>query len=205
MTARGKIDRRPYLGFTMGDPAGIGPEVLAKALARPEVSRLCRPLVIGSPAVMEQTVKALRLPLRIVEVPSYGHEATLGRKREVPVLDPLERPLRKFAVGKVSSVAGAASVAYIKMAVKLAQADCIDAVVTGPINKEAMNKAGFDYPGHTELLAELTGSEEVGMMILGGPLKIMFVTTHVADGGSDRTGHPAGRPGSTRVLRREAS
>jgi 4-hydroxy-L-threonine phosphate dehydrogenase PdxA len=101
--ARGKIDRRPYLGFTMGDPAGIGPEVLAKALARPEVSRLCRPLVIGSPAVMEQTVKALRLPLRIVEVPSYGHEATLGRRREVPVLDPLERPLRKPTASMPSS------------------------------------------------------------------------------------------------------
>jgi len=171
-------DRRPYLGLTMGDPAGIGPEVVAKALARSEVFRLCRPLVIGSQAVMERTVRSLRLPLRVTGV--LAHETPLGRRGEVPVVDPLEQPLGRFKIGAVGAHTGAASVAFIKMAVRLAEAGCIDAMVTGPINKEAINKAGYDYPGHTELLADLTRSRDVGMMIVGGPLKIMFVTTHVA-------------------------
>jgi len=169
---------RPILGLTMGDPAGIGPEVVAKAMARSEVIRLCRPMVIGSKPVMERTVRALSLPLRVVAV--KGHDSHLGRRGELPVLDPLERPLGRFPIGKISKRCGAASVAFITKAVELARARCINAIVTGPINKEAINKAGYEYPGHTELLADLTHSKEVGMMILGGPLKILFVTTHVA-------------------------
>ncbi len=173
-----RVDHRPYLALTMGDPAGIGPEVIVKALARPEVLRLCRPLVIGSREVLERTVRSLRLPLLVREV--MAHETPLGRRGEMPTLDPLEKPLDRFKIGAVSRQTGAASVAFIKMAVTLAESHCVDAIVTGPINKEAINKAGHNYPGHTELLADLTHSEEVGMMILGGPLKIMFVTTHVA-------------------------
>jgi len=173
-----KRNHRPILGLTMGDPAGIGPEVIAKAVAMPAVRRLCRPLVIGSPAVMERTVRSLRLPLRVTVVRGHG-DAVSGRSI-LPVLDPLERPLGRFRMGAVSKHTGAASAAYIVKAVRLAQLGCLDAIVTGPINKEAINLAGYDYPGHTEMLADLTKSREVGMMIVGGPLKIMFVTTHVA-------------------------
>jgi len=173
-----KADRKPILGLTMGDPAGIGPEVVAKACAMPEVARICRPLVIGSLPVMERTVRSLRLPLRVVGV--SGHGDAIGRRGILPVLDPLERPLGRFRMGAVSKQAGAASAAFITKAVRLAQLGCLDAIVTGPINKEAINLAGYDYPGHTEMLADLTKSRESGMMILGGPLKIMFVTTHVA-------------------------
>jgi len=162
----------------MGDPAGIGPEVVAKACAMSEVRRVCRPLVIGSLPVMERTVRSLRLPLRVVGV--SGHGDVIGRRGELPVLDPLARPLGRFAVGRVGKQTGAASAAFIVKAVRLAQLGCLDAIVTGPINKEAINLAGYDYPGHTEMLADLTKSKESGMMILGGPLKIMFVTTHVA-------------------------
>jgi 4-hydroxythreonine-4-phosphate dehydrogenase len=83
-------------------------------------------------------------------------------------------------VGVAAPETGAASVAFIKKAVQLAELGCIDGIVTAPINKEAINMAGCHYPGHTELLADLTRSPESGMMIVGGPLKIMFVTTHVA-------------------------
>ncbi len=171
-------NNRPILGLTMGDPAGIGPEVIAKALARRAVRELCRPIVIGSRPVMEETVRSLRLRLRMVTV--HEHTQSWGSSVEVPVLDPLERPLGKFRAGVVAEKTGAASVAFIETAVRLAQAGCVDAIVTGPINKEAINLAGCHYPGHTELLAALTNSEESGMMILGGPLKIMFTTTHVA-------------------------
>lgn len=170
--------RKPLLGLTMGDPAGIGPEVIAKALALPEVRRCCRPIVVGSLPVMERTVRSLRLPLRVVRV--SGHGDAINGRRVLPVLDPLERPLGRYRMGAVGKQTGAASAAFIIKAVRLAQLGCIDAIVTGPINKEAINRAGYEYPGHTEMLADLTKCRESGMMILGGPLKIMFVTTHVA-------------------------
>ncbi len=173
-----EVERRPTLGLTMGDPAGIGPEVIAKALAGREVLRLCRPLVIGSMPVMERTVKSLGLPLRLAAVKES--EPIFGRQRMVPVLDPLERPLAPFRMGVATEETGAAAVACITTAVRLAEAGSIQGMVTGPINKEAINLAGYHYPGHTELLADLTHSQEVGMMIVGGPLKIMFVTTHLA-------------------------
>jgi 4-hydroxythreonine-4-phosphate dehydrogenase len=169
---------RPILGLTMGDPAGIGPEVIVKALGRREVRRICRPIVIGSLPVMEQTVGSLGLRLRLVTV--HEHAQSVEKSSDVPVLDPLESPLGKFRAGTVSQKTGAASVAFIQTAVRLATGRGIDGIVTGPINKEAINLAGYRYPGHTELLADLTNSKESGMMILGGPLKIMFTTTHVA-------------------------
>jgi 4-phospho-D-threonate 3-dehydrogenase / 4-phospho-D-erythronate 3-dehydrogenase len=169
---------KPILGITMGDPAGIGPEVIAKALSMPAVHRLCRPIVIGSLPVMDQIVRSLRLRLKVIQVSE--HDVPPQRSGSLLIFDPLERPLGKFPLGAVSEKAGAASVAFILKAVHLAQIGCLDAVVTGPINKEAINLAGYHYPGHTELLADITKSKEVGMMIVGGPLKIMFVTTHVA-------------------------
>ena len=162
----------------MGDPAGIGPEVIAKALAKPSLQNVCRPIVIGSIPVMERTIKSLRLKLHIL--PVQGHETAPPRRGTVAVLDPLDTPLGRFTPGLAAAEAGAASVAYIKKAVELAQLSCIDGMVTAPINKEAMNMAGCRYPGHTELLADLTQATDSGMMIIGGPLRIMFVTTHVA-------------------------
>jgi 4-hydroxythreonine-4-phosphate dehydrogenase len=96
------------------------------------------------------------------------------------ILDPLEKPLGRFSPGVAAAETGAASVAFIKKGVQLAQIGCIDAIVTAPINKEAINLGGCRYPGHTELLADLTQTKESGMMIVGGPLRVMFVTTHVA-------------------------
>jgi len=169
---------KPLLGITMGDPAGIGPEVIAKALASAKVQRLCRPLVIGSLPVMQQTVKSLKLKLNVIRV--EGHDTIPPRPSHLAVLDPLDHPLGRFTRGVAARETGAASVLFIKKAVELAQLSCIDGIVTAPINKEAINMAGCHFPGHTELLADLTKAQESGMMILGGPLRIMFVTTHVA-------------------------
>lgn len=162
----------------MGDPAGIGPEVIAKALSQPRLRKVCRPIVIGSLPVMERAIKALRLRLIVRAVQS--HETALSRPGTVAVLDPLETPLTTFKLGLAAAETGAASVTFIKKAVELARLGCIDAMVTAPINKEAINMAGCHYPGHTELLADLTKATESGMMIVGGPLRIMFVTTHVS-------------------------
>lgn len=170
--------RKPILGITMGDPAGIGPEVIVKALAGRALRRLCRPIVIGSFPVLERTIESLKLPLRTVSVD--GHDDRAWKANEVAVLDPLDQPLGRFKIGVAADNTGAASVSFIKKGVELAEAGCIAGIVTAPINKEAINLAGCRYPGHTELLADLTRSKESGMMIVGGPLKIMFVTTHVA-------------------------
>jgi 4-phospho-D-threonate 3-dehydrogenase / 4-phospho-D-erythronate 3-dehydrogenase len=173
-----KTGKLPLLGITMGDPAGIGPEVIAKALKGTTLRAVCSPLVIGSYDVMQETIQRLKLKLTVRKI--EGHQPVARRSGEIPVLDPLERPLVAYRQGVAAAETGAASVTFIKKAVQLAQAGCIDGIVTGPINKEAINMAGCHYPGHTELLADLTQAHESGMMILGGPLKIMFVTTHVA-------------------------
>ncbi len=169
---------KPLLGITMGDPAGIGPEVIAKALAGTSLRRLCRPIVIGSLPVMQQTVKSLKLRMNVIRV--EGHELPRPQSNQLAVLDPLDYPLGRFHRGVAGPETGAASVLFIKKAVELAQLSCIDGIVTAPINKEAINLAGCHFPGHTELLADLTATPESGMMIIGGPLRIMFVTTHVA-------------------------
>lgn len=162
----------------MGDPAGIGPEVIAKALSGGRLRKICRPLVIGSLAVMVRTVKTLRLKLTVL--PIDGHETPALRPGTVALLDPLSTPLGRFTPGLAAAETGAASVTFIEKAVELAQLGCLDGIVTAPINKEAINMAGCRYPGHTELLADLTQAKESGMMIVGGPLRIMFATTHVA-------------------------
>jgi 4-hydroxythreonine-4-phosphate dehydrogenase len=169
---------KPLLGITMGDPAGIGPEVIAKALAGAKAQGICRPLVIGSFPVMQQAVKSLKLKMNVIRV--EGHKTVPPRSNHLAVLDPLDHPLGRFPRGIAAAETGAASVLFIKKAVELAQLGCIDGIVTAPINKEAINMAGCHFPGHTELLADLTKTEESGMMIIGGPLRIMFVTTHVS-------------------------
>ncbi len=161
----------------MGDPAGIGPEVIVKALARPVVRRLCRPVVIGSPEVLAKVAGALKVRVKVRRVADLNVRVPAG---VIAVLDPLPQPLGSFTPGRVSKETGAAQALYIKEAVRLALEKRIAGIVTAPINKEAINLAGYPYPGHTEMLADLTGAKEVGMMIVGGPLRFFFATIHVA-------------------------
>ena len=169
----------------MGDPAGIGPEVIAKTLAGDngkDVRSRARLVVLGSYPVMEQMCLTLHLPCRVQKLDHLGNHNTSDDV--IHVLDPLPDPLLAVIHGKTSIANGHAQVAFIKEAVRLAMKGDLDAIVTAPITKAAMAMAGYDYPGHTELLAELTGvvstGGESGMMLIGGPLRIMFVTTHTA-------------------------
>ncbi|WP_447969966.1 4-hydroxythreonine-4-phosphate dehydrogenase PdxA [Nitrospira sp. M1] len=182
MKTASNTTRRPTLAITMGDPAGIGPEIIVKTFAHPRIWKWCRPLVIGSPALLERTAQALHIPTKVVVAPEYPSQngQNIFRRGLLPVLDPLEKPLGRFRKGQASAIPGDASVQYIQKAVHLAQTGGVDGIVTAPINKKAIHLAGHLYPGHTEMLAALTRTRESGMMILGGPLKIMFVTTHVA-------------------------
>lgn len=172
--------RKPFLAVTMGDAAGIGPEVIVKALASPAVWRACRPIVIGSVPVLQQETRRLSSSLTVVPLQGDHGRGSAIRRGYVPVFDPLKTPLGRIRAGRPAQDPGAASVEFIKTAVRWAQGGCVSGMVTAPINKEALHLAGYPYPGHTELLANLTGTKQVGMMLMGGPLKILFVTTHLA-------------------------
>lgn len=166
----------PIVGITMGDPAGVGPEVTMKALARADAYALCRPLVIGDAKQLARATALLNLKLDVVSVPDPGKaKFTHGR---VEVIDVGQVP-ENLPYGKVSAVAGEAAYRYIERAVKLALARSIDAICTAPINKEAMNAAGHRFPGHTELLARLTGTREVSLMLLAPKLRVIHVTAHI--------------------------
>lgn len=172
---------KPLLAITMGDPAGIGPEIIVKALQLPKVWRVCRPLVVGSVSVFAQTASRLRLPLTIVQVSDHdsGNVRQIWRRGRLPLFDPFPEAVWPIHMGHASARAGDMAVKCIQSAVRLAQAGCVGGVVTAPINKKAMYMAGHQYPGHTEMLAELTNAKESGMLIMGGPFKIFFTTTHL--------------------------
>ncbi len=172
--------QRPILAVTMGDAAGIGPEVIVKALGSPVVWRACRPIVIGSVPVLQRETRRLSSSLTVVPMQAEHGRGPAIRRGCIPVFDPLKTPLGRIRAGRPAQGPGAASVEFIKTAVQWAESGCVSGMVTAPINKESLHLAGYPYPGHTELLAELTGSKQVGMMLMGGPLKILFVTTHLA-------------------------
>jgi 4-hydroxythreonine-4-phosphate dehydrogenase len=169
---------RPLIALTMGDPAGIGAEISLKALLDPAIYTLCRPLVIGTMAVLEQMRDVLRSGqhLQAVANPAVGRY-TPGH---VDVLDLSADHPGPFPLGVVSKEAGAAAVAYVEKGIALALAGEVEAIATAPLNKEAMRVAGFPYDGHTELLAIKTGTKVYTMMLASGDFRVFHVSTHVS-------------------------
>jgi len=163
------------IAITMGEPGGIGPEVIVKALYCAEIRDYCSPLVIGDVRVLEDAVKLTKLPLKIrsISAPSRS-KPEVGK---IEIIDVTSRPpFRKCAPSKN---AGRAVVGYIRKAVGLAQQNEVDAIVTAPISKESLKMAGFKWPGHTELLAELTGTKDFAMMFVSDKLKLVLCTIHI--------------------------
>ena len=154
---------KPIIGITMGDAAGIGPEVILKALADTEIRKGITPLIIGEDFVFEKVKKMIDSPLRKINI------LNLEEIRE-----------DDFEVGKVNKSCGKAAIAYVKKAFFLAKNKKIDAFVTAPINKEAVKLSGFPYPGHTEFLAALSKRKRFGMLLAANGLKVLLVTTHLA-------------------------
>lgn len=170
---------RPCLAITLGDPAGIGPEVILKALAHAEIYEQCRPLVIGDQRILQRAaawVGSPPLAFDLVTDPAAG-AYTPGR---LTLLDRHNADPATIRPGQVAAAAGAAAVDYVCTACDLALAGQVDAVVTAPLNKEAMNLAGHHFAGHTELLAERTGATKVSMLLTGPKLRVVHVSTHVA-------------------------
>lgn len=160
------MDKRKRIAITMGDPAGIGPEVALKAVMSQEVREVCEPVVVGDRAVLEAVAEELGI----------GYALNNGEG----FIDVAEITNSDFPRNNPSLMGGKASVTYIKKAVELALKGEVDAVVTAPITKEALKISGFKWPGHTEMLAELTGTTDYAMMLCGGPLRVILVTIHMA-------------------------
>jgi 4-hydroxythreonine-4-phosphate dehydrogenase len=169
---------RPLLAITLGDPAGIGPEVILKALAHDDLFAQCRPLVLGDRRILDRANPwvGATLAYDVVTEPSAGrYEPGTLTLLDLGNADPAECP-----VGQISAAAGRAAVEYVFLGCDLATAGKVDAIVTAPLNKAAMHRAGFDYAGHTELLTERTGAEKVSMLLVGPNLRIVHVSTHVS-------------------------
>lgn len=164
------------IAVTMGDPAGIGPEVVIKALNSPEIKSLCLPLVIGNKNILDKALKLLGLQLKIKTINSPSE---LKKEDGVLWLLDIDNDM-KFVKGKPSRQGGMASYLFIKKAASLALKKEVDAIVTAPISKEALKLSGIPYPGHTEMLSNLTKTKDYRMMLIGGPLRVILVTTHTA-------------------------
>jgi 4-hydroxythreonine-4-phosphate dehydrogenase len=171
------LNHRPIIGITMGDAAGIGPEIVLKALSKHEIHKICRPVVIGDAKVLDRTQEVAGTSL---EIRSIRHvDNSLFICGVVDVFDLSNIVSKKLKMGKPQAMAGRASYEYIIKAIDLALKREIHAISTAPISKEALGMAGYDYPGHTEILAERTRTEEFAMAFVAQSLRVILVTTHV--------------------------
>ena len=172
------MPEKPVIAITMGDPGGVGPEIILKALNAKAVWDSCRPVIVGDLKVLDIAKWSLPIGTHMEFMAVENPDDLPAHAAAIIDMDAVKPD--ELTVGRPGAYAGRAAVAYIKKAVELAIAGRVDAVVTAPINKETLKMAGFKYPGHTELLAELTGTAEFGMMLVGGGLRVMLATIHVA-------------------------
>lgn len=178
------------LAITMGDPGGIGPEIIVKALNSSEVRSHCNPIVIGDEFVIKEALSLLKNPLKLRIIKSPGDSKPAKGIIEVIHVIPPRPPLQKWGKEKYKAETlrknkptpegGNACVSYIKKAVELALSRQVDSIVTAPISKEALKMSGVKCPGHTEMLADLTKTKDYAMMLVGGSLRVILVTIHTA-------------------------
>ena len=167
---------RPRIGITMGDPAGIGPEVVLKAVAEEEVRAVCRPVIIGDAQLLAHNARTLDL--------QCGYEIVRWDERlpdriTDPIIFHLDNISGHVEPGIESGAAGKAAARYIEAAVELCAAGDIDAIATAPINKRALFLGGYSFPGHTEFLAHLTGIDDYAMGFVAANLRVVLISTHV--------------------------
>ncbi len=169
--------RRPLIGITMGDGAGVGPEIIVKALTDKETYDYCRPLIIGDKGIMERAVSVVKAPVTVSGISDISEARFIFGTLDVLDLANLPADL---PFSRVDGRAGKAAYEFIERAVKMALDGEIDAIATAPLNKEALSQGGCKYPGHTEILAALSGTKDYAMMLVSGPLKVIHVCTHVS-------------------------
>ena len=170
---------RPFIGIPMGDAAGIGPEIVLKTIADPEISRIARCVVVGDKGVMElaETYPDSPKPrINVIREPAEGrYEPGILNLIDLHNID-----LNKLKVGTVDGMCGKASYEYIAESIRLANARLVDAVATTPINKESLRKGGVPYIGHTEIFGALTGTEDPLTMFEVRGMRVFFLTRHVS-------------------------
>ena len=162
----------------MGDPAGIGAEIAVKALANHSWAGQCRPIVVGDEAAMADAIRftGCDCKLHVIQSPDQA----LAQDGVIDLIDLGYLTPGSWNYKQTSALAGKAAFHYVKAATELAMSGAADAIVTGPINKESINMAGYHYSGHTEILADLTNTKDYAMLLTGGPLRVIHVTTHVS-------------------------
>ena len=180
-------DSKPLIAVTIGDPAGIGPEIIVGAWSETVVHEWCRPVVVGHPEIIRRAVELWQTGLQVVEVDSP--EQAQPSPDVIPCIACGSSDVLGVTVGQIDARAGQAAYDAVLMATRLALAGQVDAIVTAPLHKEALQRAGHVYPGHTELLAELCGVDDFAMMLYLGPddellapagLAVVHVTLHTA-------------------------
>lgn len=167
---------KPRIAITMGDPAGIGPEIIMKALSHAQIHAICDPVVIGDAKFLERAIAIVESSLQIHRIA----EVAQGKFTEgiVNCVD-LDVALETLSFGELSGSAGHAAFEFVRHAVHLALAREVQGICTAPLNKASLHLGGHLYPGHTELLAELTGATNFAMMLSSPKLKVIHVTTHL--------------------------
>jgi 4-hydroxythreonine-4-phosphate dehydrogenase len=172
--------RKPIVAITMGDPAGIGPEVILKALSHPTIGRACNPLILGDWGVLQRArgknKRWPRLSSWQAGVPLLPMSKGQGGFVVCPLSNLRENQSRP---GRPVKAGGHAAYRYITVAARLALSNVADAIATAPISKSILIDAGYNYPGHTELFAELSRTPECRMMLIGKKLRVVLVTGHV--------------------------
>ena len=167
----------PVIGITLGDPVGIGPEIIAKVLVDPELRTVCRPIIFGDRRVIAHELRKLGSSIKLQPCETFAR-CMSGPYPELVAISDLDPDA--LVPGQPTPASSAAMAAAVTEAVRYACAGELDAIVTAPINKQALNQAGYDYPGHTEMLAHLTGTSDVVMMLAGARLRVVLVTIHCA-------------------------
>jgi 4-hydroxythreonine-4-phosphate dehydrogenase len=170
--------KRPIIAITMGDAAGIGPEIIMKSLAHPALYEFCRPIVVGDASRLRQAGKIVRSNLTVRSLPPDQFDEAAFKPGTVDCID-LQLIPEDMPWGKISPIAGDAAYRFVAEAVRLAIAGKVAAICTAPLNKEALHAGGHKFPGHTEMLAALTGTAEVSMMLSTPKLKVTHVTAHI--------------------------
>ena len=169
---------RPIVAITMGDAAGIGPEIIVKAMMNGEIQNVSRPIVIGDARIMQAALRFAKGGQIQINAIKNVQEARFV-KGVIDVLDLNNLEPSRVKVGQVSAACGKAAVEYLERAIKLAMNKQVDAIATAPINKEAIHKAGYKFDGHTELLAKRTKTKNYAMMFVSDAFWVMLVTTHL--------------------------
>jgi len=170
--------KRPIIAITMGDPAGIGAEIIVKALSKKDIYKKSRPVVIGSKSVINDALKFIPSDLKLNVIKNI--KEIKGEFGTIDLINLNNITLDEFDYGKVSEKAGQASLEYIYKGIDLAMEGLVVAVVTGPIHKEAIKAAGSSYAGHTEIFASRTKTKNYAMMLADESLRVIHVSTHVS-------------------------